>query len=166
MTIFNYADNYWHPHLFIENAVGDLKEQISYSAKQQADQQIYVYEHRRINGLFWENLNLHHFPTDIQNLSISIGSMLYNDEVVLIADPYHPSSVNREPFTSQQEWLLYEHVDFEQRYVKEFLSQRDIEEDMSLSNGNNRKRSFLTFSCHSGISFKIYIDLCIKFIYI
>ena len=47
--------------------------------------------------------------------------MLYNDKIVLIADPYHSSAVNREAFGDQQEWFLYEHVDTQQRYVKEFI---------------------------------------------
>jgi hypothetical protein len=144
ISLIKYSESHWHPQLYIENALGDLKEQIRYSAKKsKIDNQIYICEHRDIKGLFWEKLELQHFPSDVQELSISIGSMLYDDKVLLIADPYHPSGINREAFVDQQEWSLYEHVDTQQRYIKEFLFQYKDRND-------ERKRSFLTISCHAG----------------
>jgi hypothetical protein len=147
-----YAESNWHPQLYIENALGDLKEQIRYSArKSKRDNEIYVCEHRDIKGLFWEKLELHHFPADVQDLSISVGSMLYNDKVLLTADPYLLSGVNREAFVDQQEWTLYKHVDYEQRFVTEFLLQEDEDED-ELYGGNyseDRKRPILTVTCHA-----------------
>jgi hypothetical protein len=163
ILLLKYAETHWHPQLFIENAIGDLKEQIRYSAKKsKKNNQIYICEHRDIKGLFWEKLELQHFPSDIQELSISIGSILYNDKVILIADPYYLSGINREIFIDQQEWSLYEHVDTQQRYVKEFLFQDDDDEDETISNAKDeRKRSFLTVSCHAGriILFLIKINL-------
>ncbi len=151
ISLLKYAESHWHPQLFIENAIGDLKEQIRYSAKKSIkNNQIYICEHRDIKGLFWEKLELQHFPSDIQELSISIGSILYNDKVVLIADPYHLSGINREIFIDQQEWSLYEHVDTQQRYVKEFLFQDEDEEETKTNSKDERKRSFLTVSCHAG----------------
>ena len=156
ISLHRYADSQWHPQLFIENAVGDLKEQIRYSAKRcREDKQIYICEHRDIKGLFWEKLELQHFPSDIQELSISIGSILYNDKVVLIPDPYHLSGINREIFVDQQEWSLYEHVNTQQRYVKEFLFQDEQDDDDGdydepTNSKDERKRSFLTVSCHAG----------------
>ena len=151
VSLMKYAETHWHPQLFIENAIGDLKEQIRYSAKRsRKNNQFYICEHRDIKGLFWEKLELQHFPSDIQEFSISIGSLLYNDKVVLIADPYHLSGINREIFIDQQEWLLYEHVDTKQRYVKEFLFQDEDDEETKSSSKDERKRSFLTVSCHAG----------------
>ncbi len=156
VSLLNYTKSHWHPQLYIENALGDLKEQIRYSArKSKEDDQIYVCEHRDIKGLFWEKLELHHFPSDVQDLSISIASMLYDDKVILMPDPYQPSGVNREAFVDQQEWSLYEHVDAQQRYVKEFLFQnndKDEDEDMVETTNNNedRKRSIVTVTCHAG----------------
>jgi hypothetical protein len=99
-----------------------LKEQIRYTAKRSNDDNaFYVCEHRDIKDLFWEKLELQHFPCDVQDLSISIASMLYDDKVLLTADPNLLSGVNREAFVDQQEWSLYEHVDAERRYVTEFL---------------------------------------------
>jgi hypothetical protein len=151
ITLHKYADSHWHPHIFIENAIGDLKEQIRYSAKKsKGTTEISICEHRDIKGLFWEKLELQHFPSDVQELSISIGSVLYNDKVVLIPDPHHLSGINREIFMDQQEWSLYQHVDIQQRYVKEFLFQDEDEEETQFNSHDQRKRSFLTVSCHAG----------------
>ena len=60
-----YGETHWHPQLFIENAIGDLKEQITYSARRSADQLVYICEHREIKALLWEKLELYHFPSDV-----------------------------------------------------------------------------------------------------
>jgi len=174
VSIIKYSESNWHPQLYIENALGDLKEQIRYSAKKsKIDNQIYICEHRDIKGLFWEKLELQHFPSDVQDLSISIASILYNDKVLLIADPYHSSGINREAFVDQQEWSLYEHVDTQQRYIKEFLFQGEDEEEEeeeeeedndeddapSAFTNKERNRSILTVTCHAGLFlFKIKIN--------
>ncbi len=157
-----YNEYHWHPQLYIENGLGDLKEQIKYSAKiNKEDNKIYICEHRDIKGLFWEKLELQHFPCDVQDLSISITSMFFHDKVVLIADPYRSSGVNREAFVDQQEWSLYEHVNTEQRYIKDFLFRTaDDEEDDDCQMKDrqtmteDRKRSVLTVTCHAGLDFK------------
>lgn len=156
-----YSETHWHPHLYIENGLGDLKEQIRYSAKRsKQDNQIYICEHRDVKGFFWEKLELQYFPTDVQDLSISIASMLYNDRVLLITDSCRLSGVNREAFVDQQEWKLYQHVDSQQRYVNEFLGinndnnqddDADTDDDeQSVVNNKQRKRSILTVTCHVG----------------
>lgn len=157
VSLLKYAESHWHPQLFIENALGDLKQQLTYTAKRaKKDNRIYVCEHRDIKGVFWEKLELNHFPSDIQDLSISVASTFYNDRVVLLPDPCHLSGVNREAFVDQQEWKLYMHVDTEQRYVTEFLRQdSDDEEEEERAQVDNidvradRKRSILTVTCHA-----------------
>ncbi|UJR38811.1 hypothetical protein I4U23_031476 [Adineta vaga] len=76
MVIEKYSEFHRHPQIYIKNSL----------------------------RLFWEKLELHHFPHDIQDLSLSITSTLYHDKVF---------GVNLEAFVDQQEWFLYEHVDFE-----------------------------------------------------
>jgi hypothetical protein len=159
VSLLKYSQYNWHPQLFIENAIGDVNEQIRYSAKKsKIDNEIYVCEHRDIRGSFWEKLELQHFPADVQDLSISIATMLYDDKVVLIADPHCFSAVNREAFADQQEWLLYEHVDTERRYIKEFVfhgesddeDDDDDDETETAGSTDDRKRSILTVTCHAG----------------
>ncbi|CAF4199370.1 unnamed protein product [Rotaria magnacalcarata] len=149
VSLIKYADNHWYPQLFIENAVGDLKEQIRYTAKKISEDQACICEHRDIKGAFWEKLELYHFPSDIQELTISIGSMLYNDRVILIPDPFYHSGVNREAFVDQQEWLLYEHVDAEQRFVKEYFNSISDDKNVQSSLNEGRKRSIVSVSCHA-----------------
>jgi hypothetical protein len=156
ISLNKYAEKHWHPQLYIENALGDLKEQIRYSAKKsKEDDEFYVCEHRDVKGLFWEKLELQHFPCDVQDLSISVASMLYNDKVVLAPDPYHQSGVNRETFIDQQEWSLYQRVRIEQRFVKEFFVQNIDKDDeqVTANNTEDRKRSIITVTCHAGLSF-------------
>ena len=164
ISLPKYSEAHWHPQLFIENSLGDLKETIRYSAKVSDDRdRIFVCEHREIKGLFWEKLELHHFPSDIQELSISIASMLYNDKVMLVSDPYHPSGINREAFVDQQEWFLYEHVDTQQRFIKEFLFRDDDDSEETLEENQEedaatpastltkeKHRPVLTVTCHAG----------------
>lgn len=158
VSLPNYTQSNWHPQLFVENALGDLKEQIRYSAKKSShDNLTYVCEHRDIKGLFWEKLELYHFPSDVQDLSISIATMLFTEKALLMPDPYHLSGVNREAFVDQQEWALYEHVDTQQRFVKEFLFD-DNEEDEDVDNeienpmsSDDRNRSIVTVTCHAGM---------------
>ncbi len=66
---------------------------------------------------------------------------------------YHLSGINREAFADQQEWSLYEHVDTQQRFIKEFLRQNEDEEDEDGSNLTNkeRNRSILSVTCHAGL---------------
>ncbi|UJR06795.1 hypothetical protein I4U23_011082 [Adineta vaga] len=157
IVLENYSEFHWHPQISIENSLGDLKEQIKYSAKRNLyDNQIYICEHRIIKGLFWEKLELQHFPSDIQDLSISITSTLYHDKVLFYTDPYNLSGVNREAFVDQQEWFLYEHVDSEQRFIKDFLfltdnnNNDDDEQDIKYQlNKEEPKRSVLTVTCHA-----------------
>jgi hypothetical protein len=161
ISLLKYGDSHWHPHLYIENALGDLKEQIRYSARRsKEDHEIYVCEHRDIKGVFWEKLELHHFPCDVQDLSISVGSTLHSDKVILTTDPHHSSGVNREAFVDQQEWFLYKHVNTEQRYVTEFVQDDegeeeddddDDDEEYDGANNDDRKRPILTVTCHAGL---------------
>lgn len=169
VSLINYSQKHWYPQLYIENALGDVKEQIRYSAKKSLDDQLcYVCEHREAKGIFWEKLELHHFPSDVQDLSISIASMFFDDKVILMADSHRLSGVNREAFVDQQEWSLYEHVDTEQRFVREFLFHDPDDDDKDNNNidrltdqndslihvhqfdGDDRQRSILTVTCHAG----------------
>jgi hypothetical protein len=157
ISLNKYGESNWHPQLYIENALGDLKEQLRYSAKKSKDSnEFYVCEHRDVKGLFWEKLELQHFPSDVQDLSISVASMFYNDKVILLPDRAHHSGVNREAFVDQQEWILYQHVDTSQRYVKEFIFDEKDDDDDDDDGGNtinneDRKRSVISVTCHAGL---------------
>ncbi|CAF1035756.1 unnamed protein product [Rotaria sp. Silwood1] len=148
VSLIKYTETNWHPQLFIENALGDLKEQIRYTARKTSNDQACICEHRDIKGLFWEKLELNHFPSDIQELSVSVGSMFYNDRVLLMPDPYYRSGVNHEAFVDQQEWKLYQHVNVQQRFVREFFESIGDDEYDDINSNEGRKRSLVSVSCH------------------
>ena len=56
----------WNPKLYIENSLGDPKEQIRYQVLYNDKGEAYVSEKRVIKGTFMENLELDDFPFDVQ----------------------------------------------------------------------------------------------------
>jgi hypothetical protein len=75
-----------------------------------------VIERRRINGMFWQLLDLKDFPSDVQNLTLTISTSKHSSEISLLHSREKYSSVNVNCFLDHQEWHLYKHV-----RVKEFL---------------------------------------------
>lgn len=51
----------WEPEIYIENAVGNLKQDIKYRIEK-IDNRTRIYEMRNIKGIFWEKLELWDFP--------------------------------------------------------------------------------------------------------
>lgn len=63
---------------------------------------------RSVLGSFWERLELHHFPIDVQELSVSVVSKWSSRDVKLISDDKRLSYVNLEAentFIDQQKWF-------------------------------------------------------------
>ena len=144
----DFSEKHWHPQLFLLNVVEDAHEQIKHSLRK-VDTQIQIREFRDVYGSFYSKFDLHHFPMDIQELSVSIGSALYDTEVTLEVDSYRASGINREAFVDQQEWKLYDHIQTRTRFIRGFLFQND--DDLQLDTpGHERKRSILTIACHAG----------------
>lgn len=56
----------WNPKLYIENSLGDPKEQIRYRLLYNDKGEAFVTEKRVIKGTFMENLELDDFPFDVQ----------------------------------------------------------------------------------------------------
>jgi hypothetical protein len=55
---------YWKPDLYIENALGNLSQEVRYRVEKQGQKTIIV-EMRNIKGFFWERLELWDFPLGI-----------------------------------------------------------------------------------------------------
>ncbi|CAF0924734.1 unnamed protein product [Didymodactylos carnosus] len=151
VTILKFNEKNWTPELFIENAIGELKEVLRYTLKkgntQRSGQLIEICEHRDLKGVFWEKLELHHFPSDVQELTVSVTTSYYDDKVVLHKDEYYQSGINRAAFVDQQEWMLYQHVETQTRFTKEypFRDENDAKEE--------QKRSVFSVTCHAVCSF-------------
>lgn len=145
----DFFEHNWHPQLFVLNIGKDYKEEIKYSMKKFLSN-MEIREYHDVHGCFHSKFDLHHFPTDIQELCVSIGSALFDSEVTLEADANQSSGINREAFIDQQEWKLYDHVQTRTRFIKGFLFQNDDDNQLDTP-GHERKRSILTISCHAGI---------------
>ena len=56
----------WNPKLYIENSLGDPKEQIRHRIMYNDKGEAFIYEKRVAKGTFMENLELDDFPFDVQ----------------------------------------------------------------------------------------------------
>jgi hypothetical protein len=102
-------NNHWNPQLYIENALSDVKETITYRIIQSYDG-YYVNETRHLKGSFWERLELQTFPLDIQELSLTITTKFSRDEVKLTSNLIKLSSIDPEAlntFRDQQKWISF-----------------------------------------------------------
>ena len=133
MKNFQYdPDEHWSPKLYIENAIGDLKQDIRHklelvekyddtksrksSQKNQENKQsidnfsVKITETRKIKGVFYERLELNDFPMDLQELSIRISSKLSINEVTLSENTKRLCTVEKEGLLVQQEWDQFDYV--------------------------------------------------------
>ena len=84
------SNKLWDPQLYIDNAIGDVKEKdVKFRLEKLFDDMkkewfFEVHMIKRIQGTFFEKLELYHFPFDIQDLSITLTSHRTQDEIVLV----------------------------------------------------------------------------------
>lgn len=71
-------DLHWNPRLSVENIIGEPKVSLSYQVKYDKEERATVVETRRINGQFFEFMELNQFPFDHQ-----VG-MTYSQAFVLV----------------------------------------------------------------------------------
>lgn len=82
----------WRPDIYVENAIKDVREEVSYKVLPFNDkilrktamsnqnieikdkEQYMVCELRKVTGIFYENLELEDFPLDIQDLSLTVAT--------------------------------------------------------------------------------------------
>lgn len=99
---------YWSPEIYVENSIGSPKETSTYdfelikpfnSFKTSIDNfTVCITEKRRIEGFFYERLELNDFPIDLQELSIKLTSKKSVKEVILVENKSESSGVNKENF--------------------------------------------------------------------
>jgi hypothetical protein len=59
-------DQYWNPKLYVENVYSEAKESVWYTVAYDSSGRATVYEKRRMNGAFFEYMELNQFPFDTQ----------------------------------------------------------------------------------------------------
>lgn len=112
----------WTPELELLNGIGELRDEVAYSVRYDKKGLAIVTEHHRLKGTLWERMELQHFPADVQELSLSITTSRTGSELIFMQNRDKPSGVNRRVFIDEQEWHLFEHVDFEiTQQIDEFL---------------------------------------------
>ncbi|CAF2112608.1 unnamed protein product [Rotaria magnacalcarata] len=135
----------WTPQLELLNGIGELNDTIAYSVCYDHQGLATVTEHHKVKGTLWERMELHYFPFDLQDLSLSITTSRSSKEMVFVKNLRQPSGANRRVFTDEQEWYLFEHVDIE--------TKEEIEE--YLDDGYNH--SVVICSCHAARKFGYFI---------
>lgn len=112
----------WTPELELINGIGELQDDVTYSVRHDKQGVAIVTEHHRLKGTLWERMELQHFPIDVQELSVSITSSRTDSDMIFVENRSKPSGVNRNVFTDEQEWHLFEHVDIQvSQQIDEFL---------------------------------------------
>ncbi|UJR28570.1 hypothetical protein I4U23_009803 [Adineta vaga] len=139
---------HFNPQLVVLNHIGDsLRHEKWYSInKTNEENLIEITEHHKIRGVFWERMELNHFPYDVQELSLSITTPLTQNDLCFIQNLDKPSGVNRTVFSDQQSWHLYEHVEF---------TCEEHREEFSLN--YNETHPVVVCTCHVGRKCGYYI---------
>lgn len=132
---------FWSPDIFIENAIS-INELVKYKMEiVEKDRNFYqkynqahkkqksihfasnltvrVQEIRKVKGIFYERLELNHFPIDIQEISIRLSSKKSVNEVLLIENALDASNVDLNGFWDGQQYDLLEHVESKRDTIKD-----------------------------------------------
>ncbi|XP_048777841.2 uncharacterized protein LOC125681694 [Ostrea edulis] len=118
---------YWNPKLLVQNVTSATKDKVWKKLEYGKNGEAFIVEKRRIKGIFTENLELQDFPFDLQDLSIVLTSELPLEELEIIEDDEHLSSIIVSCFVDEQEWELREFVESETRTVsKEFTGSKNV----------------------------------------
>lgn len=88
----------WIPSLFIENAIGAVKQDIKYKIKREYGRTL-IFEQRNVKGTFYETLELYDFPLDIQDVSITVTASRSVNEIEFELSTYDTSRCVVENFS-------------------------------------------------------------------
>lgn len=121
------SKDFWDPQIYIENAIGDIKEKdVKHRVGKLFDMEkrvwfLEVHMIKRIQGTFFEKLELYHFPFDVQDLSIILTSHRTLDEINLIQD-LKISAKTKSASLDKHIWKLYDHVNIKCHTIKSDIS--------------------------------------------
>ncbi|KAK7090076.1 cys-loop ligand-gated ion channel-like [Littorina saxatilis] len=97
----------WDPKLDIQNVKGEPKASKWRELEFGPNGEVYVVERLRVKGAFAEQMELAHFPFDLQDLSVLVTSELKEHEIHLVEDEHDISIVDINAFADDQEWDLH-----------------------------------------------------------
>ncbi len=78
---------------------------------------------KKIQGTFFEKLELYHFPFDVQDLSITLTSHRTSSELYLTRDPLITARMTKSASLDKHIWRLYDHVNFKLHTIKNDIPQ-------------------------------------------
>lgn len=103
--------NYWDAKIKVQNVICETRHD-HWKVMERENGETYIFDKHRISGIFTENLELMLFPFDIQDLSLIVSTELSEEDVELMEEMKEISSVHTEAFVKEQEWQLFDFVDF------------------------------------------------------
>ncbi|XP_076453617.1 cys-loop ligand-gated ion channel-like isoform X2 [Babylonia areolata] len=101
---------YWNPKLDVQNFKGEMKSAPWRELEFGPLGEVFVVEKRRVKGVFGEQMELAHFPFDLQDLSVVVTSDLSEKDIELKEDEHDVSIVDINAFSDDQEWDLHPSV--------------------------------------------------------
>ncbi|XP_046543362.1 gamma-aminobutyric acid receptor subunit beta-like [Haliotis rubra] len=115
---------HWDPKLLILNCEDMCLDRKTFSVRHDQNyKHPVVLQLWRFKGTFRENMELEHFPFDVQDLTIQVGTERPINKIELIEDQHMLSTVNTYTFLDAQEWNIYNHVEsFRDKTTMEYAS--------------------------------------------
>ncbi|KAL8593913.1 hypothetical protein ACOMHN_032334 [Nucella lapillus] len=92
----------WDPKLDMQNFKGESKANKWRELEFGPEGEVFVVEKRRVKGAFAEQMELAHFPFDLQDLSVLVTSELKEAEIELTEDEHDVSLVDLHAFADDQ----------------------------------------------------------------
>ncbi|XP_052787031.1 uncharacterized protein LOC128222184 isoform X2 [Mya arenaria] len=116
------TSKYWNPKIIITNSAPSVDCRVWASVSQNTVGEAYIVEKRRLKGVFSENLELHEFPFDVQDLSVVVSSEHEDDLIEIVEDEEEISAVNVMCFVDETEWHIRDLVYTEPRVFNKEIS--------------------------------------------
>ncbi|CAH1796086.1 unnamed protein product [Owenia fusiformis] len=140
-------EQYFNPGIFVDNAIGDLKEDVWHLIEFDEKKQAFLLEKRRVKGLLLENLELKDFPFDTQDLTLTLTSELPESDLEILPDPNELSSINVKSFVDEQEWHLHDHVETRTKITtSEYSSAKHKHCSLSITARASRRPAFYVWN--------------------
>jgi hypothetical protein len=95
------TDEIWTPGLYIDNAIKDLHEDISYKiVPDRVSKKFLICEMRKVRGIFWENLELENFPlvNELLIVIIQYAHRLFHEPSFWRTEPNYALSIRQKMF--------------------------------------------------------------------
>jgi hypothetical protein len=134
---------FWTPELYVVNALASLEENryklrvvpknrsfFEHAASRDVDDlkdprlftdhlTVLVSQVRKIRGVFHETLELNEFPTDKQELSVTVSSARPIDQVLLVQDMSKDNLINTDRFYDDSSWDLFQFCKYSNRECRD-----------------------------------------------